>query len=64
MFEEQSGASTQSKARWAGAFQVTVPAAAVELGVTVVAACAESAALVAPVLIRPVPATRSSPDGF
>ncbi|MFR9795882.1 hypothetical protein ACL02U_08240 [Streptomyces sp. MS06] len=36
VFEAQSGASTQSGSRWAGAFQVGVPAAVVELGIIVV----------------------------
>lgn len=36
VFEAQSGASTQSGERWAGALQVAVPAAAVELGTTMV----------------------------
>ncbi|MFF4828062.1 hypothetical protein ACFY20_34760 [Streptomyces sp. NPDC001312] len=36
VFEAQSGASTQSGDRWAGALQVAVPAAAVELGTTMV----------------------------
>ncbi|WP_329536904.1 hypothetical protein OG568_50845 (plasmid) [Streptomyces sp. NBC_01450] len=36
VFEAQSGASAQSGLRWASALQVAVPAAAVELGITMV----------------------------
>ncbi|MEU6576562.1 hypothetical protein [Streptomyces sp. NPDC046805] len=36
VFEAQSGAETQSGARWAAASQVAVPTAAVELAITVV----------------------------
>ncbi len=36
VFEAQSGASTQSGGRWADALQLAVPAAAVELGTTIV----------------------------
>lgn len=36
VFEAQSGTGAQRGARWAGAFQVAFPAAAVELAITVV----------------------------
>ncbi|MET9458364.1 hypothetical protein ABZY05_25330 [Streptomyces canus] len=43
VFEAQSGASTQNGGRWAAALQVAVPAAAVELGITmVVLLCAKA----------------------
>ncbi|MFI6358714.1 hypothetical protein ACIBJF_40340 [Streptomyces sp. NPDC050743] len=36
VFEAQSGAGAQGRARWVSAFQVALPAAAVELAITVV----------------------------